>query len=216
MFEYTKNEIRDLIIAFIVLVIAFAISTVGLNLHGFLSILPIIMIGVGLGFMFREIGHKYVAMKYGYFAEFKIWPIGLLIALATAFLGFVFAAPGEIKIHAEELSDEISGRIAAAGPMANMSLAFIFLVIAILAYPFEAYLKIFKLILLISTVGYSVNSFLAAFNLFPIYSLDGIKVFKWNAKIWIILFALGLIMLFLSIFIGAENMIMFIIEMSGI
>lgn len=32
MFEYTKNEKRDLIIAFIVLVIAFAISTVGLNL----------------------------------------------------------------------------------------------------------------------------------------------------------------------------------------
>lgn len=88
MFEFTKSEMRDLSIAFIVLSIAFTISNVGLNFQGFISILPIIMIGVGLGFMFRELGHKYVAMKYDYQAEFKAWPIGLLIALVSAFLGW--------------------------------------------------------------------------------------------------------------------------------
>jgi len=40
MFEFTKSEMRDLSIAFIVLSIAFAISNVGLNFQGFISILP--------------------------------------------------------------------------------------------------------------------------------------------------------------------------------
>lgn len=213
MFKYTKNEIRDSVIAFIVISIAFAISNVGLDMYGFLSILPIVMVGVGIGFIFREMGHKYVAMKYGYNAEFKMWPIGLLIALATAFIGWVFAAPGEVKIHAENLSDEMNGRIAVAGPMINMTLALIFVVIAALIYPSIAYSKIFELIYLISVVGYSVNSFLAAFNLFPIYSLDGVKVIKWNKVIWFITFALAVIMMLISITIGAENMIRFIVEM---
>ncbi len=34
MYEFTKNEIRDLLIAFAVLSICFAISNVGLNLFG--------------------------------------------------------------------------------------------------------------------------------------------------------------------------------------
>ena len=80
MFEYSKNEIISLTIAFIVLSISFSISSVGLNAHGFISILPIVMIGVGLGFMLREIGQKFVAMKHGCEAEFRAWPIGLLIA----------------------------------------------------------------------------------------------------------------------------------------
>ena len=46
MFEFTRAEIRDLTIAFIVLSICFAISNVGLfDFKGFVSILPIVMIG---------------------------------------------------------------------------------------------------------------------------------------------------------------------------
>ena len=75
---------------------------------------------------------------------------------------------------------------------------------------------IFQLIYLIGTVGFSVNSFLAAFNLLPFYSLDGIKVLKWNAKNWIIIFAIAVVMLLLSIAIGAENMVKFIVAMTSI
>ena len=55
MITFTRNEIRDLIIAFIVISIAFAISNVGLDAYGFISILPIIMIGVGIGFLLHEL-----------------------------------------------------------------------------------------------------------------------------------------------------------------
>ena len=216
MFSFTRDEVRDLIIAFIVISIAFAISSVGLDAYGLISILPIVMVGVGIGFLLHELGHKYVAMEYGYRSEFKAWPLGLVIALATAFIGWVFAAPGVVHTYADNMTDEINGKISIAGPMANMVLALIFIAIAALAYPFKAHSLIFQLIYLIGTVGFSVNSFLAAFNLLPFYSLDGIKVLKWNAKNWIIVFAIAAVMLLMSIAIGAENMVKFIISMTNI
>ena len=88
MYEFTKNEIRDLLIAFAVLSISFAICNVGTDPFGIASILtdpfgiasilPIVMIGVGAGFLLHEIGHKFVSMKYGYWAELQLqgqWPI---------------------------------------------------------------------------------------------------------------------------------------------
>ena len=211
MLIFTKNEVRDLIIAFIVLSIAFAISNVMLDVHGFISILPIVMVGVATGSISHELGQKYVAMKYGYDAEFKAWPIGLLIALVTAFIGIVFAFPGEIRTNAKNISDEINGKISIAGPMANIALALIFITVAALIYPLKSYSNIFTLIYLICTVGFSVNTFLATFNLLPLYSLDGTKVFKWNISYWIIIFAIAAIMLLTSIGIGAENMVKIII-----
>ena len=149
MINFTKNEVRDLIIAFIVISFAFAIANVQFDLHGIISILPIVMVGVGIGFLLHEIGHKYVAMKYGYRAEFEVWPLGLVIAIITAFIGWVFAAPGSANIYAENMTDEINGRISVAGPMANMALAIIFIVIAALIYPLTSYSVIFHLIFLI-------------------------------------------------------------------
>ena len=216
MFTFTRNEIRDLIIAFIVLSIAFGISNAQLNAHTFISILPIVMIGVAIGSLVHELGHKFVAMKYGYQAEFKAWPLGLLITIASAFIGIVFAFPGSVQTYADKISDEINGKIAIAGPMDNMVLALISLVIAALIFPLKPHSNIFTLIYLICAIGFSVNSFLATFNLLPFYTLDGVKVLKWNAKIWIIIFAIAAIMLLMSIGIGAENMVKFIIDMTSI
>lgn len=213
MFKFTRNELRDLLIAFIVLSICFAISNVGLNLFSILSIMPIVMIGVGAGFLLHEIGHKFVSMKYGYWVEFKLWPLGLVIALVTAFLGFVFAAPGAVNTYADHMNDEINGRIAIAGPMTNMGLTLVFIIIAALIYPFSIHSQIVHLIYLICTVGYSVNSYLAAFNLLPFATLDGTKVMKWSVLIWFVVFAIAAVMTLLSMTIGAENMVGLIIGM---
>ena len=213
MYEFSRNELKDLLIAFIVLSISFAISNVGLNLFSMASILPIVMIGVGAGFLLHEIGHKFVSMKYGYWAEFKLWPLGLVIAFVTAFLGIVFAAPGAVNTYADQMSDEINGRISIAGPMTNMGLALVFIVIAALIYPFSIHSQIVHLIYLICTVGYSVNSYLAAFNLLPFATLDGTKVMKWSVLIWFVVFAIAAVMTLLSMTIGAENMVGLIIGM---
>ena len=211
MFEFTKNELRDLVIEFIVLSIAFAIANVKFDLHAFISILPIVMFGVGVGFLLHELGHKYVANKYGYKAEFKLWPIGLLIALITSLIGWVFALPGEAKITAENIDEETTGKIAIAGPMANIGLGLLFIVIAAITYPLKSSFTLFELIYLVSTVGFSVNAFLATFNILPFYTLDGTKVMKWSVKAFIVAFAIAAIMMLSSMFIGAENMILMLI-----
>ena len=213
MYNFTKNEIRDLIIAFIVLSFCFAISNVGLDLKGIISLMPIVMAGVGIGFILHELGHKYMSVKHGYRAEFELWPLGLVIAFVTAFLGFVFAAPGSVKTYADEMTDEINGKITLAGPMANIGLAILFILIAALIYPFSTHLELFRLMYLICTVGFSVNAFLATFNLLPFYSLDGTKVMKWSVGVWITAFAIAAIMMLMSMTIGAENMVGLIIGM---
>lgn len=207
MFKFSKRELGDLTIAFVALTICFEIAIAGMNVNGIISSLPIVIVGVVIGSISHELGHKFTAIKYGCDAEFKLWPLGLLLGLVTSFFGFVFASPGSIHIHPEYVSDEVSGRIFIAGPMVNMVLAIILIAIAALIYPLNGHSSFFHLIYLICTIGFSVNSYLATFNLFPIYSLDGTKVLKWNAKIWIVAIVISGIMMLMSITIGAENMV---------
>ncbi|WP_305515815.1 site-2 protease family protein [Methanobrevibacter sp. V14] len=207
MFKFTSSEVRDLIIAFIVISLCFGIATTRKDVQTILFILPIVMVGVGTGFILHELGHKFVSMKYGYWAEFKLWPQGLLVALVTSFLGFVFAAPGAVYTYANYMTDEINGKISIAGPIVNIVLAIIFILIAALIYPIASYSESNTLIYLVCCVGYSINSYLAAFNLLPIATLDGSKVLKWNVGIWLIAFAIAGMLTLMSMTLGAENIV---------
>ena len=211
MFKFTSSEVRDLIIAFIVISLCFGIAHTGRDVNALLNILPMIMIGVGLGFILHELGHKFVSMKYGYWAEFKLWPQGLLFALVTSFFGFVFAAPGAVYTYANYMTDEINGKISVAGPVVNIILALIFLLVATMVYRSAFNSSTFALIFIICSLGYSINSFLAVFNLIPIGNLDGSKVFRWNIGVWIITILIAGIMTFLSMRLGVENIVRLII-----
>ena len=213
MFRFTSSEVRDLIIAFIVISLCFAIVNGGRDANAILSILPIVMVGVGAGFILHELGHKFVSMKYGYWAEFKLWPQGLIFALITSFFGFVFAAPGAVYTYANYMTDEINGKISIAGPVVNIALALVFLAIATAVYKSAFYSDTSLLIFIICSVGYSINSFLAVFNLLPIGNLDGSKVMHWNFGIWIITIAIAAILTLASRTIGVENMARLILGM---
>ena len=169
------------------------------------------MVGVGLGFILHELGHKFVSMKYGYWAEFKLWPQGLLFALVTSFFGFVFAAPGAVYTYANYITDEINGKISIAGPIVNIVLALIFLCIAAAVYPSAFNSGISVIIFIVCSLGYSINSFLAVFNLIPIGNLDGSKVLRWNSGIWVITIAIAGLMTLLSMTMGVENIVRLII-----
>ena len=211
MFKFTSSEVRDLIIAFFVISLCFAILYAGRDVSGIITMLPIVMVGVGLGFILHELGHKFVSMKYGYWAEFKLWPQGLIFALISSFFGFVFAAPGAVYTYANHITEEINGNISIAGPIVNIVLALVFLAVATMIYPSAFYSGTAALIFIVCSLGFSINSFLAAFNLIPIGNLDGSKVLTWNFGIWIITIAVAGILTLLSMTIGVENIVRLII-----
>ena len=201
MFRFTKNEIRDLIISFIVIALGFTILYSNGDYSHISIVFPVVMIGVGVGFIFHELGHKFVAMHYGYYAEYELWPTGLLIALASSFFGFIFAAPGAVVIYSQGMEEKTNGIISIAGPIVNIILGLIFFLILGSLGDF-VYTEAGAIVYLICVLGTRINFFLAAFNLLPIPPLDGSKVMSWSIPIWLITFAIAaLLVLFFGGFL---------------
>ena len=193
MFRFTGKEIRDLIISFIVIDLGFTILYSNGDYSHVTLIFPVVMIGVGAGFIFHELGHKFVAMHYGYYAEYELWPTGLLIALASSFFGFIFAAPGAVVIYSNGMEEKTNGIISIAGPIVNIILGLIFFLILGSLGNF-VYTETGAIVYLICVLGTRINFFLAAFNLLPIPPLDGSKVMAWSVPIWLITFAIAAIL----------------------
>ena len=193
MFKFTSKEIRDLIISFIVIALGFTILYSNGDYSNVTIIFPVVMIGVGLGFIFHELGHKFVAMHYGYYAEYELWPTGLLIALASSFFGFIFAAPGAVVIYSNGMEKKTNGIISIAGPIVNIILGLIFFGILLMLGDF-IYTEAGAIVYLICVLGTRINFFLAAFNLLPIPPLDGSKVLAWSIPIWLVTFAIAAIL----------------------
>lgn len=192
MNKFSKQEKIDLSISIIVLtlIISFMYSKSNFTVDTFLLFLPIAFVTVGLGFVLHELGHKFVAQKYGFYAEFRRSDKGLMLGIVTALMGFLFFAPGAVMIASPTgyITDEQNGKISIAGPIVNIILALIFLGIQISIQPLVSLsnIDIMVYIYFISQVGFSINSFLALFNLLPIPPLDGSKVIGWNLPIWLI------------------------------
>lgn len=110
------------------------------------------------------------------------------MAIVTAALGFVFAAPGAVYIHGEYISKEENGKISIAGPLTNIALAAIFFILI-------QFISLSPLLLLVCSLGFMINSFLAFFNLLPVFMLDGAKVLKWNPVIWVVTIGIAFIMM---------------------
>jgi Zn-dependent protease len=193
MFRFTGKEIRDLIISFVVIALGFTILYSNGDYSHVTLIFPIVMIGVGAGFIFHELGHKFVAMHYGYYAEYELWPTGLLIALVSSFFGFIFAAPGAVVIYSQGMDEKTNGLISIAGPLVNIALGLIFFLI-LGSLGNYAYTETGAIVQLICVLGTRINFFLAAFNLLPIPPLDGSKVMSWSVPIWLITFAVAAIL----------------------
>lgn len=193
MFRFTGKEIRDLIISFIVIALGFTILYSNGDYSHITLIFPVVMIGVGAGFIFHELGHKFVAMHYGYYAEYELWPTGLLIALASSFFGFIFAAPGAVVIYSQGMDEKTNGLISIAGPLVNIALGLIFFLILGSLGDYVS-TETGAIVYLICILGTRINFFLAAFNLLPIPPLDGSKVMSWSVPIWLITFAVAAIL----------------------
>ncbi len=184
---FSRIEIRDIIIAWMALGLAFSLALAGgglslasnsssATLGDVASLIGISLLTVGPGFVFHELSHKFVAQRYGFWAEFRMWPMGLALALITSLIGVIFAAPGATYISGANISKTENGWISLSGPMTN-------LVIAILFLPLLLYTG--GIAQLVGFIGFRVNSLLGLFNLIPFGPLDGSKVLSWSKSAWV-------------------------------
>ncbi|MDR1820655.1 MAG: site-2 protease family protein [Methanobrevibacter sp.] len=187
MFRFSFDEIADITLSFFVISIAFSMLYTRADMNQTISILPIVMVGAGLGFIFHELAHKFAALHYNYQAEFKKWIPGLILSLVSPMIGFMFAAPGAVHIYGNYISDRINGIISIVGPITNILLSLMFLISGAYILTDSTLLNFGNgLLINMCILGFSVNAWLALFNLIPFAILDGVKVFRWDPIIWFI------------------------------
>jgi Zn-dependent protease len=197
----TRREEADLFIAWLAISLAFAIIKIApygiLGPVGQVSpvtaliFFGIALITVGIGFILHEMAHKFTAIRYGYWAEFRKDNNMLLVAVALASLvGFVFAAPGATVIYTTAndgrgLSREQNGKISAAGPVVNLLLCLPFAALLVIAGGLTSLNE--NIMAQVGLAGIQINAMIAAFNMLPLSILDGNKVFSWNIPVFLIL-----------------------------
>ena len=196
----SRRERYDLFIAWFAISIAFSLAFTGgvgtwmgnpiqeTTLQTYLVFLVLSMVTVGIGFVLHELAHKFTAMHFGFWAEFRKDNLMLLVAVVLAALVcLVFAAPGATMIYGSGVTREQNGKISAAGPLTNLVLCIPFAVLLFASTVLDPPASSGGLLTLVGVVGLQVNAMIAAFNMLPVSVLDGKKVLAWNPALFAIL-----------------------------
>lgn len=208
------TERIDLLLSWIVLVIGFSLAIGGRRVPS-IDLILTSALAVGTGFLLHELAHKFIAQRYGYWAEYRANRNGLLIIIIMSLMGFILAAPGAVMIckmadpynestaysYREDIYMVQSKArreqlwISLAGPVTNIALASLFLsllVSGIMASEVSMNAVYF---------AFFINLYLAAFNLIPFGPLDGKKIFDANRLVWSIV-AVPTVLITLSVVFG--------------
>ncbi|MBS7631353.1 hypothetical protein KEJ47_07255 [Candidatus Bathyarchaeota archaeon] len=171
-FWFSQRELRDLSIGLIVMI---ALPLVWFGRYVFrdpLFVLASISI-FSSAFLFHEIAHKFSAQMMGFWSEFRLNALGLLITLVSLFSPLKIVAPGAVLVSGPlYLSDY--GKISLAGPLTNIAMGVLFFV-SDLSFNSS-----------ITWIGVYINSPLALFNMIPFGMFDGAKIFRWNWRVWVV------------------------------
>lgn len=171
-FWFSPTEIKHLTVGTL-LVLGVGLSFFYIGSGTSLVILESLSIAFTLSFLLHELAHKFAAQHFQLWAEFRLTTQGALITLISIFLPppFKIISPGAVMI-AGSATRETVGKTALAGPLINILISFVCVLIAVFAQ------DIFWIIAFI-------NAFLAAFNLIPFGIIDGLKIYHWNRTIWV-------------------------------
>lgn len=192
---FSRDEFRDLVVAIGSTTIIFAYPN-------FSQLLPAAFVVVVTSFLLHELAHKFVAMRYGAKAFFKLWPFGVILGLIFMFIPpLKLIAPGSVVVYPQrfarwkrkfekysrftEITIKEIGIIAAVGPLVNIILALFSWGLSHSIFPGNLFLNYLTLI----------NSWLALINLMPINPLDGAKVFTWKPWFWFVMIVVSAIFL---------------------
>lgn len=194
-FRFSRRELREITISVLVLTLAFAIFFSGgidglareLGSSMFAYVFVISFLAVLTAFFFHEMAHKFLAQRYGCWAEYSYYVTGLLFAIVTSLFGIIFAAPGAVIIGGP-ITVEENGKISAAGPVTNLSIGAIFAAIYFTAraFPIPVFPFGFDLAGIFYLLAW-INVVLGGFNLIPFPPLDGSKIYRWSVAVYVLL-----------------------------
>lgn len=196
-FSFSTIELKHLLVALVMITLTLMAFSRGYVAQiGWVNYTIISFFTIGLGFLLHEFGHKFVAQHYGFLSEFRADFVMLFIAFAIAwFSPLIFLAPGAVMIHGH-LSRRQNGIVSVAGPLVNLTLAILFLLLGFILNPASG-----SLLEIITRMGVWVNSFLGVFNMLPLWVLDGKKVLAWNKGVYFTVMG-ALILLLVGSFMG--------------
>lgn len=196
-----REEIKNIVIADVVLIVAFSltmsggITSIGTSGTSFISTfiwyLPIATLAVTLSFVLHELMHKFVAQHYGAIAGFRASTNGLVITLITGALGFLLGIPGATVIYASNFTKKENGIVSLAGPLTNFV---VFVVFVSLVYALKPPTDSYLYAALDFTIFVSI--LLAFFNMLPISPLDGSKILAWNKVVYVSVLAVIFVLMF--------------------
>ena len=196
---FAPGEIPQIVIAWVALSLALSVAEIENLLQGYGNPDYVIaaFIATATGFILHEMGHKFVAMRRGYVAHFRLWTWGVVLALITAVASqgqFLFGAPGAVYIapatgallygsyttagRRSEKDDNMV--ISAAGPGTNLAFAVLFLLFALML-PGNGFWST------VATYGFVLNVGLGSFNMLPIPPMDGYKIFKGSVPLGLLI-----------------------------
>lgn len=212
-------EAKDLAISWIALAVAFTVGAIGLPaliMNGFQGISAttilvyflIALLTVGVSFVLHELGHKFTAMRFGFWSEFRKNNSMLVLSVAiAAIIGIVFAAPGATLINTSgrEMTKKQNGVISLMGPLVNVGLFVVFWILMMLGVYLGGGYDLITGIMTpagfltdVGLFGCTINSAIIFFNMLPVGPLDGKKILNWNVVVFFVMIALALGLLLLT------------------
>lgn len=197
IFSRPRDENIELLKMWAGTTLAFAIVQTGasnLLSSTFFVNLMVAAVVAGVAFVLHELAHRVVARNYGAEAHFVANNQWLLLSILISFLGLFIAAPGAVW-HRGLLTMRQSGIIALAGPVTNLVLSVLFLLllfpVVLLRPPFV------DLLVTICYVGFRFNAWIGLFNMIPAGPFDGAKVLAWDWRVFAVTVAVGIGLSFL-------------------
>ncbi|MEM4746440.1 MAG: M50 family metallopeptidase [Metallosphaera sp.] len=180
----------------------FSIAVKGISIYAISRLFGIgilaALIAATIAVLPHELAHRQTARRYGCYSRFTLSFTGFLFTTVInllPFFGLVFFSGYTLISCRFFASDKrIEGITAAAGPLTNILISAVFYFLVIINLPIinHSIIEIFFLII----SGF--NAVVAFFNLLPFWILDGLKVLRWNAVVWVFLIASSVILMYLT------------------
>ncbi|MDP6457853.1 MAG: AN1-type zinc finger domain-containing protein [Candidatus Bathyarchaeota archaeon] len=177
LFRFSEKEMQHLSISL------FIVAAIPLmSFWGIISQLPFIGVMAimifTMAFLLHELAHKFMAQRLGFWAEYRLNTIGLMITLFSFFSPFKLLAPGAVMIAGQMYGNDY-GKISLSGPLTNIAQAAVYIMF-MWANPNES------VVYQLARLGVIINSNLALFNLLPFGVFDGIKIIRWDWRAWLV------------------------------